>query len=134
EAGSDWQIRRVGAKAYSSSPLGSGWIPTPLPAICSVDGLEHRRWRAAARVGALAGSLYSKNIADYYTTPDDSGLGRSVRFDHEFHGREALERHAALQERRKVTLFWDSDDVADIIRSQLVDGTPAKYLDFPKAR
>src|SRR5699024_2042712 len=79
-------------------------------------------------------SLYSKNIADYYTTPYDIGLGRSVRFDHEFNGREALERHAALQERRKVTLFWDSDDVADIVRSQLVDGAPAKYLDFPKAR
>ena len=134
EAGSDWQIRRVGAKAYSSSPLESGWIPTPLPAIFSDDCLEYRRWLPAARVGALAGSLYSKNIADYYTTPYDIGLGRSVRFDHEFHGREALERHAALQERRKVTLFWDSDDVADIVRSQLVDGTPAKYLDFPKAR
>src|SRR5699024_4251539 len=25
-------------------------------------------------------------------------------------------------------------DVAEIVRSQLVDGTPAKYLDFPKAR
>jgi len=31
-------------------------------------------------------------------------------------------------------LFWNEDDVAEIIRSQLVDGTPAKYLDFPKAR
>ena len=27
-------------------------------------------------------------------TPFDIGLGRSVRFDHDFHGREALERHA----------------------------------------
>lgn len=134
EAGKDWGIRQVGAKAYSSSPLESGWIPTPVPAIFSEDCAEYRQWLPAARVGALAGSLYSKDIEDFYTTPYDIGLGRSVRFDHDFYGRAALENHAANQQRRKVTLFWNEDDVAEIVRSQLVDGTPAKYLDFPKAR
>jgi len=67
-------------------------------------------------------------------TPYDLGLGRSVRFDHDFHGREALERHAENQRRRKVTLIWHADDVAAVVRSQVEPGTPAKYLDFPKAR
>lgn len=134
EAGDEFGIRQVGAKAYSSSPLESGWIPTPLPAIFDDDAAEYRRWLPAERVGSLAGSLHSTKIQDYYATPYDLGLGRSVRFDHEFYGREALEKHSKNQNRRKVTLFWDADDVADVVRSQLVDGTPAKYLDFPKAR
>lgn len=134
KAGEAYGIRQVGAKAYSSSPLESGWIPTPFPAIFDEDAAEYRQWLPAARVGSLAGSLDSTDIRDYYATPYDLGLGRSVRFDHDFHGREALEQHSEHQNRRKVTLFWNEDDVADIVRSQLEEGTPAKFLDFPKAR
>ncbi|MEW1980679.1 aminomethyl transferase family protein [Citricoccus sp. NPDC079358] len=134
EAGQEFGLRLVGAKAYSSSPLESGWIPTPFPAIFSDDFAEYRQWLPAARAGSIGGSLYSENVEDYYATPYDFGLGRSVRFDHDFHRRQALERHAENQTRRKVTLLWNADDVASVVRSQLEDGTPAKYLDFPKAR
>ncbi|AMM31997.1 Aminomethyltransferase [Sinomonas atrocyanea] len=134
EAGEEFGIRRVGAKAYSASPLESGWVPTPFPAIFDDDFAEYRAWLPAARAGSIGGSLYSEDVHDYYMTPYDIGLGRSVRFDHDFHGREALERHAENQRRRKVTLIWDAEDVAAVVRSQLEPGTPAKYLDFPKAR
>jgi len=134
EAGAEFDIRRVGAKAYSSSPLESGWVPTPFPAVFDEDFAEYRAWLPAARIGSIGGSLYSTDVHDFYMTPYDIGLGRSVRFDHDFHGRAALEAHAANQRRRKVTLIWNSDDVADIVRSQVEPGTPAKYLDFPKAR
>lgn len=134
EAGEEFGIRRVGAKAYSASPLESGWVPTPFPAIFDDDLAEYRAWLPAARAGSIGGSLYSEDVHDYYMTPYDLGLGRSVRFDHDFHGREALERHAENQRRRKVTLIWDAEDVAAVVRSQLEPGTPAKYLDFPKAR
>ncbi|GAB2754111.1 aminomethyl transferase family protein [Sinomonas soli] len=134
EAGEEFGIRRVGAKAYSASPLESGWVPTPFPAIFDDDLAEYRAWLPAARAGSIGGSLYSEDVHDYYMTPYDIGLGRSVRFDHDFHGREALERHAENQRRRKVTLIWDAEDVAAVVRSQLEPGTPAKYLDFPKAR
>ena len=33
-----------------------------------------------------------------------------------------------------MTLLWNSDDVADVVKSQVEPGTPAKFLDFPKAR
>ncbi|KAA9108329.1 aminomethyltransferase family protein [Microbacterium rhizomatis] len=133
-AGEDFGIRRVGAKAYSSTPLEAGWVPTPFPAIFDEDFAEYREWLPAARIGSLAGSLYSADIHDYYMTPFDLGLGRSVRFDHDFHGREALEKHAAAPRRRKATLIWNSEDVAAVVRSQVEPGIPAKYLDFPKAR
>lgn len=134
EAGAEFDLRRVGAKAYSASPLESGWVPTPFPAIWDDDFAEYREWLPAARAGSIAGSLYSTDIHDYYLTPYDLGLGRSVKFDHEFHGREALERLAADPPRRKVTLLWNAEDVADIVRSQVEPGIPAKFLDFPKAR
>ncbi len=134
EAGAEFGIRRVGAKAYSSSPLESGWVPTPFPAIFDEDFAEYREWLPAARAGSVAGSLYSNDVHDYYMTPFDLGLGRSVKFDHDFHGRAALERHAESQRRRKVTLIWNAEDVADVVHSQVEPGVPAKFLDFPKAR
>lgn len=134
EAGEEFDIRRVGAKAYSSSPLESGWVPTPFPAIFDDDFAEYRDWLPAARIGSIGGSLSSADIHDFYMTPFDLGLGRSVRFDHDFHGREALEKIAEAPKRRKVTLIWNSSDVADVVRSQVEPGVPAKYLDFPKAR
>jgi glycine cleavage system aminomethyltransferase T len=134
EAGAEFDIRRVGAKAYSSSPQESGWVPTPFPAIFDDDFAEYREWLPAARAGSVAGSLYSQDVHDFYMTPFDIGLGRSVKFDHDFHGREALEKIAESPRRRKVTLIWNADDVAAVVRSQVEPGIPAKYLDFPKAR
>lgn len=134
DAGQEFDIRLVGAKAYSSSPLESGWVPTPFPAIFGDDFAEYREWLPAARAGSVAGSLYSTDITDFYMTPFDLGLGRSVKFDHDFHGREALERHAENPRRRKVTLLWNAEDVGSIVRSQVEPGTPAKFLDFPKSR
>lgn len=134
EAGAEFGIRRVGAKAYSATPLESGWVPTPFPAVFDDDLAEYREWLPAARIGSLAGSLAPDDVRELYLTPYDIGLGRSVRFDHDFHGREALERHAAGPSRRKATLLWNADDVAEVVRSQLEPGTPAKFLDFPKAR
>ncbi|MFV0373997.1 aminomethyl transferase family protein [Microbacterium sp.] len=133
-AGAEYDIRRVGAKAYSSSPLESGWVPTPFPAIFDDDFAEYREWLPAARAGSVAGSLTSDDVRDYYLTPFDLGLGRSVRFDHDFHGRAALEKIAEAPARRKVTLLWDAADVAAVVQSQMEPGTPAKFLDFPKAR
>jgi len=134
EAGAEYDIKLVGAKAYSSSPLESGWVPTPFPAIWDEDFAEYREWLPAARAGSIGGSLYSTDVHDYQFTPFDLGLGKSVKFDHDFHGREALEKIAAAPARRKVTLLWNPEDVADVVKSQIEPGTPAKFLDFPKAR
>ncbi|MCR2783238.1 MULTISPECIES: aminomethyl transferase family protein [unclassified Microbacterium] len=132
--GAEFGIRRVGAKAYSATPLESGWVPTPFPAVFGDDMADYREWLPAARIGSVAGSLSSADVHDFYMTPYDLGLGRSVRFDHDFHGRAALEQHSAAPRRRKVTLLWNPDDVAEVVRSQVEPGIPAKFLDFPKAR
>ncbi|MFC6356713.1 aminomethyl transferase family protein [Luethyella okanaganae] len=134
-AGDGLDLALIGSKAYSSANLESAWVPSPLPAIFTGEGMaDYLRWLPAARAGSLAGSFASDDIEDYYLTPYDLGYGRSVAFDHDFIGRAALERHAAGPVRAKVTLVWSPEDVAAVQRSLLEPGLPAKYIDFPKAR
>jgi vanillate/3-O-methylgallate O-demethylase len=133
-AGEEFGLRRAGAKAYSTSNLESGWIPTAVPAIFGPEMKGYRKWLGADALGSLGGSMDSADIKDYYVTPYDIGYGRTVKFDHDFLGREALERVAAEEHRVKVTLVWNPDDLALATRSLYEPGTPAKYIEMPKAR
>jgi glycine cleavage system aminomethyltransferase T len=133
-AGAGFGLQRAGAKAYSTSNLESGWIPTAVPAIFGPEMKGYREWLGADALGSLGGSMDSADITDYYVTPYDLGYGRTVRFDHDFLGREALERVAAGEHRHKVTLVWNADDVALAVRTLCEPGLPAKYLEMPKAR
>jgi vanillate/3-O-methylgallate O-demethylase len=134
-AGEEFGLRRAGAKAYSTSNLESGWIPTAVPAIFGPEMKGYREWLGADALGSLGGSMDSADITDYYVTPYDIGYGRTVKFDHDFLGREALERVAAEEQHRvKVTLVWNPDDLALATRSLCEPGIPAKYIEMPKAR
>jgi vanillate/3-O-methylgallate O-demethylase len=134
EAGGELGLVRAGAKAYSTSNLESGWIPTVVPAIFGPEMKAYREWLDESSLGSLGGSMAAADIADYYVTPYDLGYGRTVRFDHGSHGREALERIADGPHRTKVTLVWHPDDVAAAVRSLCEPGVPAKYMEWPKAR
>src|SRR5699024_3331428 len=48
-AGAEFGMVAVGARAYSSNTLESGWIPSPLPAIYSGNGMlaDYRAWLGA---------------------------------------------------------------------------------------
>jgi vanillate/3-O-methylgallate O-demethylase len=96
----------------------------------------YREWLKPTSYEAMAslgGSLYSDDIRDYYLTPWDLGYGPFVKFDHEFIGRQALERMPAPK-RRKVTFVWNGDDLASVFRSlSKRDGDITKYIDLPLA-
>ncbi|WP_236791593.1 aminomethyl transferase family protein [Amycolatopsis sp. GM8] len=131
-AGAEFGLVRAGAKAYSTANLESGWIPAVVPAIFGPDELSYRDWLPAGALGSLGGSMDSADITDYYCTPYDLGYGKTVRFDHDFLGRAALE--PMEQRRAKVTLVWHPSDVAAAVRSLCEPGVPAKFVDLPKAR
>lgn len=137
EAGREFGMRLVGGRAYSSNTLESGWIPSPLPAVYSGDSMRgYREWAPATGYEAnasIGGSFHSDDIEDYYFTPWDLGYGHILKFDHDFVGREALEKKEREQHRRKVTLALENDDVLRCIGSQLFDDERAKYMDFPSA-
>ncbi len=51
EAGKDFGIVQVGARAYSSNTLESGWIPSPLPAVYTGEKMKkYREWLPAGRL------------------------------------------------------------------------------------
>jgi glycine cleavage system aminomethyltransferase T len=135
DAGADFGLTRAGAKAYSTSNLESGWIPTAVPAIFGPEMRGYREWLDASALGSLGGSMDSADVTDYYVTPYDIGYGRTVKFDHDFLGRGALEGIASAKDHRvKVTLVWNADDLAIAVRSLCEPGTPAKFIEMPKAR
>jgi syringate O-demethylase len=137
EAGREFGLRLVGARAYSSNTLESGWIPSPMPAIYSGKKLKaYRQWLPATSyeaIASLGGSFYSDKIEDYYLTPWDLGYGPIVKFDHDFIGRDALEKMAGKPYRKKVTLALDDADVTRAISTMFGKKDRAKYFDFPSA-
>src|SRR4029077_13449314 len=69
----------------------------------------------------------------YYFTPWDLGYGSYVKFDHDFVGRDALERRAGDEDRRKVTLALDDEDVTRTIGTMFRKTDRAKFIDWPSA-
>ncbi len=137
-AGEEFGLKQVGGRTYSSNTLESGWIPSPLPAIYTGDSLkDYREWLPAdgyEGMASLGGSFASDNIEDYYLTPWDLGYGPFVKFDHDFIGREALEKMAEDNHRQKVTLALYGEDVTKVIMSQYGKETErGKFIDFPSA-
>ena len=55
-------------------------------------------------------------------TPYELGYGPFVKFDHDFIGREALEKIAGKPHRKKVTFAWNADDVVKVFRSMFEPG------------
>jgi len=96
---------------------------------------KYREWLPATSyeaTGSIGGSFVSSNIEDYYQTPYELGYGSFVKFDHDFVGREPLEKKSKLPHRRKVTLVWNGEDVARIFASQFTPGAERfKYIDLP---
>src|ERR1700691_592114 len=136
-AGQEYGIRQVGSRAYPTTCLESGWIPSPLPAIYVGDELKaYRQWlstKSYEATASLGGSFYRNNITNYYLTPYDLGYGPFVKFDHDFVGRAALEKMVDHQRRKKVTLVWNGDDIARVFGSLFHAGDIEKYIDLPLA-
>jgi vanillate/3-O-methylgallate O-demethylase len=137
DAGRDFGLKEVGARAYSTNTLESGWIPSPLPAVYTGEKMKaYRQWLPASgyeATGSLAGSFESSNIEDYYMTPYALGYGPFIKLDHDFIGRESLEKMAETPQRKKVTFAWNAEDVVKVWASLLEHGDPYKYLDLPQS-
>jgi vanillate/3-O-methylgallate O-demethylase len=117
-AGDEFGLVQIGALAYATNGVESGWIPTPTPAIYTDPSLlEYRRWLKVFSFEGqkpLHGSFFSPNIEDYYVSPWELGYGRSVSFNHDFLGRDALQKAKDSAPRTKVTLELNEDDVREV--------------------
>ncbi len=138
EAGEEFGLIPVGSRAYPSNTLESGWIPSPLPAIYTGDELKsYREWLPAnsyEATGAIGGSFVGQSIEDYYLNPWELGYGPFVKFDHDFIGADALKKVNPDEQRKKVTLEWNAEDMKTITGSLFnPEGPNYKFFDLPLA-
>ncbi|MFE2062758.1 aminomethyl transferase family protein [Streptomyces sp. NPDC059467] len=123
KAGEPLGLVQVGALAYTTPSVESGWIPSPVPGIYTDPELrEYRRYLPLFGIEGqrpLSGSHFSRNIEDYYVSPYELGYGKTIHFGHDFQGRDALlkARDEAKDEelRKKVTLVLDPHDVHRVL-------------------
>ncbi|WP_435158884.1 aminomethyl transferase family protein [Amycolatopsis sacchari] len=136
-AGEEFGLRLGGSIAYSTVTVESGWIPIPVPAVYTGDSmLPYREWLPGdgweARL-SIGGSFVSDKIEDYYVRPSDLGYGHLVKFDHDFIGREALQKAHSGRQRKKVWLRWNDEDVTAAIARSLFGSEPrTKSLELPR--
>jgi glycine cleavage system aminomethyltransferase T len=137
EAGKDLGLALVGGRAYSSNTLESGWVPSPFPGYLFGEGsADFRKWAGENSYGAkcsIGGSHIPASLEGYCLTPWDIGYGIMLKFDHEFIGKEALEKKAAGPHREKVTLALDDEDFLRVTSSYFAEEGRAKYFEFPSA-
>lgn len=136
-AGKKHELVLVGGRAYSSNTLESGWVPSPFPGFMFGEGsAEFRKWSGVNSYGAkcsTGGSYIPDSLEGYGLTPWDVGYGMIVKFDHDFIGKEALEKLAAGPHREKVTLALDDQDMLRVMSSYFSVEGRAKYFEFPSA-
>lgn len=132
DAGEPSGLVQIGGKAYYTNGIESGWIPTPTPGIYADPELEdYRKFVSLFSYEGqkpIHGSFYSDNIEDYYVSPYDLGYGRSIAFNHDFIGREALEKAKTDHKRTRVTFVYNADDVRKVM------GDPGYLLRYPRDR
>jgi vanillate/3-O-methylgallate O-demethylase len=135
-AGEKHGIRRIGGRTAMTNHLEAGF-PTGgwhylsnlfVPGLMEFMGANFDLKGMGLKFG---GSWIPDDITDFLVSPYDLGWGRSVKFDHDFTGRAALEAEAAHRNKTRVTLEFDNDDVFDIYRSQFTDEQPYEYMEIP---
>jgi vanillate/3-O-methylgallate O-demethylase len=136
EAGKDFGLVQVGARAYATNTLESGWIPSPVPAVYTGEKMKtYREWLPGTSYEAnagLGGSFVSNKIEDYYTTPHELGYASFTKFDHDFIGKEALQKMEGKVHRKKVTFAWNDQDVVKVLQSMFAPaGENYKFIDLP---
>ncbi|MEF2975956.1 aminomethyl transferase family protein [Subtercola sp. YIM 133946] len=132
-AGEQYDLVQVGGLAYLTNGVESGWIPTPTPAIYTDPQLADYRQSLSLfsyeGQKPLNGSFFSENIEDYYISPWELGYGRSISFNHDFIGRDALQAAKAEVNRTKVTLEFNLDDVHAVFGAE-----PGRVLSYGRYR
>ncbi len=140
EAGQEFGIRKLGARVSSMNHLEACFptiVTDYLPAMFDEDMKDYVEEFKAAMPGFattfnVAGSFEGKSVSDYYRSPYELGWGKSVKFDHEFIGRKALEAEAANPKRTMVTLVWNAEDVIDVYASMFRKGEHYDFMEMPR--
>ena len=79
----------------------------------------------------VAGS-YTKDNKQLQLTPYELGWGWLVNFDHDFIGKDALQKFKKLGPKKQISLVWDKEDCIDVYASLLREET-YEQMDLPRS-
>jgi glycine cleavage system aminomethyltransferase T len=142
KAGKKYGLKRLGTPAYNMAHWENGfpqaYLDFPMPWFENPGFAEWLRERGTGYLcdpetgtNSLSGSV-GKDYAARYRTPLELGWGKTINLDHDFIGKEAIQKLKEKPHRHMVTLEWSKDDVLDIHRSQLEDEIPYKDISNPE--
>ncbi len=141
DAGREFGIRRLGGRTKMVNHV-EACFPTPsvdyVPALYGDDEKDYFDWcgkRFRSMVLArpsTAGSLRFDDLSALYRSPIELGWSKSIRLDHAFRGRAALEAELAEPRRTIVTLEWNAEDVIDVYASLFRGGEAYEPMEMPR--
>ena len=130
-SGKKFGAQKLGLHAYNLFNHTEAGFPNinlhyPLPWFESGKGLADYLYQHPATAyynikRSLTGSV-GNDLETRFMTPYDVGWDFLVKFDHDFTGKEALQKLAENRPRTSVTLEWNADDVAAVFATQLRPG------------
>lgn len=128
KAGNAFGIVKLGRTAYTMHHTENGFpqlfVHFPAPLHEDTGFMRHQGDQWQNRPPPLLSGSMGADIALRYRNPVELGWAPTIRFDHDFIGREALAKEVAHPRRRVVTLEWNIEDVVDVYASQFRPGTP----------
>ncbi|MBA8853477.1 vanillate/3-O-methylgallate O-demethylase [Ochrobactrum intermedium] len=148
-AGQEFNIRRMGARTAMVNHLEAGF-PTVthdyIPAITGpaekdyfdtynikvTDQTSPEWFQSFERCLKVKGSFEGDDLSAWFRSPVELGWTRNIKFDHNFYGREALEKEVANPKRGIVSLIWNVDDVKDVYNSLFEEGEAYDFMDMPR--
>ncbi|KAF0251196.1 aminomethyl transferase family protein [Pseudomonas putida] len=140
-AGREYGLRRLGGRAVFINHLEACFptiVTDYMPAIFDPEMAGYlKEFRAGmpsfASTFNVAGSFESNKVSDWYRSPVELGWAKTIKFDHDFIGRAALEKEVAEPRRVMRTLVWNGDDVADVHASLFQkDQPPYQFMEMPR--
>lgn len=143
-AGEAFGIRKLGGRGYLMNHTENGYpqayyhFPYPWEEDQGfAEFLQNLRGKDANKKSGsqwapkkLLGSM-GTDMQARYRNPYELGWGSYVKFDHDFIGREALEKIASSPHRKMVSLEWNAEDIADVQASQFQPGEHYAPMDEP---
>ncbi len=117
QAGREFGMKRLGFRTYCVNHAEGGF---PQGGCSFMYAFDEGYWQmlgvdtTALPTDGLIGSYPPERVDLRYRTPYDVGWDWMIKYDHDFIGREALEKIAANPPRTIVTLEWNPEDVMDV--------------------
>lgn len=137
QAGEAYDIHKLGSLTYVCNHTENGYPQQPahFPMAWKQDN-EFAAFLATSEgwynaLDAEPRGTYSQDINELFRTPLELGWKYMVNYNHEFPGKDALQKIEAQGYRKMITLRWDPEDIVDVYRSQLYPGEHYKPIEFP---